>query len=71
MNARALVCVAAGHRWAEAEDVEETYPVLRCRRCGRLRKLTSESTAPEGWLERGGRSSRAGEFQDARIQRRP
>jgi hypothetical protein len=71
MNARGVLCILTGHRWTEARDVHATFPVLRCRRCGRLSELTAESQRPEGWLERSGRGARASDFQDAGIQRRP
>ncbi|HEV7132135.1 MAG TPA: hypothetical protein VGN27_00215 [Gaiellaceae bacterium] len=71
MSVRVVLCVVAGHRWLEAAEIHETFPVLRCRRCGRLQELTAESQRPEGWMERGGRGARASEFMDARIQRRP
>jgi hypothetical protein len=35
MNLKAVLCVPLGHKWGEAPDVVETYPVLRCKRCGR------------------------------------
>jgi len=71
VNPRAVICIVAGHRWREAADVYETFPVLRCRRCGRRRELAAETQRPEGWLERSGRGARAGELRDAGIQRRP
>jgi len=66
-----VLCVVVGHRWIEASEIHESFPVLRCRRCGRLQELTAESQRPEGWFERAGRDARAGEFMDAGIQRRP
>jgi hypothetical protein len=71
MNARVVLCVLTGHRWTEASEIHETFPVLRCRRCGRLEELTAESQRSEGWAERSGRGARAAEFMDGRIQRRP
>ncbi len=71
MNARVVLCILGGHHWQEAGDVYESYPVLRCRRCGRVGKLTAESGRPEGWAERAAREQRACSYQDARIQRRP
>jgi hypothetical protein len=71
MSPKAVICVFAGHRWTEATDVYETYPVLECRRCGGKRELPSETQRPEGWLEREGRRTRASELMDGRIQRRP
>jgi hypothetical protein len=71
MNAKAVICVFAGHRWSEATDVYEAFPVLQCRRCGRTQGLASETQRPEGWMERQGRDARASQFQDGRIQRRP
>jgi hypothetical protein len=70
MTAKVVLCVFTGHRWREAADVHETFPVLSCRRCGRLRKLAAGTRPPEGWAERAGRRTRAGEFVDAGIQRR-
>jgi hypothetical protein len=71
MSVKAALCVIRGHRWSDAEDIHESYPVLRCGRCGALQRLTAESSRAEGWMERGGRSARAGEFLDSKIQRRP
>jgi hypothetical protein len=71
VNAKVIVCAFAGHRWHEAKDVYEPFPVLRCARCGRNQELTAESSRPEGWFERSGRAARAGTFMDGRIQRRP
>jgi hypothetical protein len=71
MRLSAIVCVAAGHRWSPDPDSFETYPVLRCGRCGRHQGLAAETGRPEGWSERGGRDARASGFQDAKIQRRP
>jgi len=68
---RIALCVVSGHRWEEASEVYEGFPVLRCRRCGHVQELTAESGRPEGWQERAGRGARAGELLDARIQRRP
>ena len=71
MSAKAIICVFAGHRWAEATDVYEAFPVLQCRRCGHTQGLASETRGPEGWMEREGRKTRASELMDGRIQRRP
>ncbi len=71
MNARVVICVLAGHRWTEASEIHESFPVLRCRRCRRLQELTTESQLPEGWNERSARGTRAGWLMDGRIQRRP
>lgn len=71
MNAKVVVCIVAGHRWAADADVHEPYPVLRCSRCGRRQKLAAETMRPEGWAERAGRGARAGRYNDAGIQRRP
>jgi hypothetical protein len=53
MNLRALLCVPLGHRWAEAPDVIETYPVLRCIRCGQMRNMGSETREKTPWTGRG------------------
>lgn len=71
MNGRALVCAVAGHRWREAADLHEPFPVLRCARCARLRKLAPGTASPEGWLERAGRDQRSEQHHDAGLQRRP
>ena len=39
MRIKGIVCVFIGHRWTEAADVHETYPVLHCLRCGRNQGL--------------------------------
>jgi hypothetical protein len=62
---KAIVCVPLGHRWAEAADVNETYPVLRCRRCRRLRELTPETI---GRLEARARATELG--VDMNVTRR-
>jgi hypothetical protein len=43
MKVGVLLCAVTGHRWREAADVHETYPVLRCARCGRQQALASET----------------------------
>lgn len=57
-----LACVA-GHRWTEAGDVHESFPVLRCRRCGRTRTLAA-GTQPEGWGDRAYRQRMADRYVD-------
>jgi hypothetical protein len=52
MNLKALVCVPLGHKWAEATDLVETYPVLRCRRCGRLRNMSDATRDVSPWTGR-------------------
>ena len=71
MNLKVIVCVVAGHRWSEAQDEYEPFPVLRCRRCGRERELAPGTMGPEGWLEREGRAARADRFMDAGRQPPP
>jgi hypothetical protein len=71
MTLRVILCIVAGHRWSEAADVHETFPVLRCRRCGREQELAPGTSGPEGWMERGGRGARADQFMDGGIQRKP
>jgi hypothetical protein len=44
--------------------------VLLCTRCRREQNFCAETSAPEGWMERGNRSARAHDLMDARIQRR-
>jgi hypothetical protein len=46
VNARAMICGFAGHRWTTAADVHEAFPVLRCRRCGRLYAITRAESLP-------------------------
>jgi hypothetical protein len=53
VNLKALLCVPLGHKWAEATDVVETYPVLRCGRCGRLRNMGAEARGVTPWTGRG------------------
>lgn len=62
-----LLCAAVGHRW-ETAGAGETYPVLRCRRCGGTQSLAPGTQGPEGWAERAGRANRADQLQDAKIQ---
>jgi hypothetical protein len=71
MTIKVIFCIVGGHRWAGAADIDETFPVLRCARCGRNRKLAPGTSDPEGWIERGGRRARADQFMDGRIQRKP
>jgi len=71
MTVRGLLCIPLGHKWTEASDVQETYPVFRCRRCGRTQGFAAETQGTEGWLERGGRAARTDRLMDGRIQRRP
>ncbi|MGZ4317597.1 MAG: hypothetical protein ACXVRS_17470 [Gaiellaceae bacterium] len=40
------------HRWALESDVERMYPVLQCRRCGRLRELHPGAETMSGLAER-------------------
>jgi hypothetical protein len=47
-----LLCVVLRHRWREAPDIHEPYPVLRCTRCGRLRELASGTSDPLSWTGR-------------------
>ena len=65
-----VLCVVAGHRWSEAAEIHESYPVLRCGRCHVLRELSPGSRPPEGWTERGARAARACMYDDADMQRR-
>ena len=58
MKAKAVICTFVGHRWAEATDVHETFPVLRCRRCGREQEVAPGTSGPEGWAERRARAER-------------
>jgi hypothetical protein len=46
MKAAALLCIPLRHRWREAPDIHETYPVLRCTRCGKLRELADGTGDP-------------------------
>jgi hypothetical protein len=46
MRVGLLLCLAGGHRWAPADDVHETYAVLRCARCGRETTKTAETHGP-------------------------
>jgi hypothetical protein len=71
MSPKAIICVFAGHRWGKPADVHETFPVLRCARCGRQRRLAPGTSDAEGWAERGGRGARADQFMDGGIQRKP
>ncbi|TML89800.1 MAG: hypothetical protein E6G08_03890 [Actinobacteria bacterium] len=52
MNPRGVLCVFLRHRWREADDVHESYPVLRCTRCGRLRALAPGTSDPAQWTSR-------------------
>ena len=49
----AVLCVPLGHKWGEATDVVETYAVLRCKRCGRLRNMGDEARGFTPWTARG------------------
>ena len=47
-----VVCLLRGHAWEEDPDNRETYPVLRCKRCGRHRSLAAHEVDP-AWVGRG------------------
>ena len=68
MNVKAIVCVFVGHRWTEAADVHETYPVLRCRRCGREQGLGGTEAMGRSGRVYGGRSGT--EYNEYRGGRR-
>jgi hypothetical protein len=53
MNFKAVLCLPLGHKWREAPDVVESYAVLRCQRCGRLRNMSSETRGFTPWTARG------------------
>jgi hypothetical protein len=53
MNLKGILCVPLGHKWGEAPDAVETYPVLRCKRCGRLRNMGDETRGFTPWTARG------------------
>jgi hypothetical protein len=50
---RALLCVPLGHKWREAPEIVETYPVLRCKRCGKRRNMSDETRGFTPWTARG------------------
>jgi hypothetical protein len=52
VSLKSLLCVPLGHKWAEAGDIVETYPVLRCKRCGRLRNMGDETRGFTPWTGR-------------------
>ena len=54
VSLRALLCVPLGHQWSEAPELVETYPVLRCRRCGKLQNMSSETRGVTPWTARRG-----------------
>jgi hypothetical protein len=66
MNVKALLCVPLGHKWGEATDVVATYPVLRCKRCKRLRNMSDETRGVTPWT---GRSPSATGMMSGRIGR--
>jgi hypothetical protein len=45
--------VPLGHRWAPDPEAVETYPVLRCERCGRRRHMGAETREKTPWTGRG------------------
>jgi hypothetical protein len=49
---RALLCVPLGHKWREAPEIVETYPVLRCKRCGKRRNMSDETRGFTPWTAR-------------------
>jgi hypothetical protein len=65
-----IVCAVLGHRWAPAEDVHETYAVLRCRRCRAELEVTGEDRRLVAWTGRSrtpqGRMSGGGTGPDGR-----
>jgi hypothetical protein len=69
MSVKALLCVPLGHRWKPREDSTESYPVLRCERCGRTTALAPGTSLGEGFSARSGRTSRMRGMFDGRIQR--
>ena len=42
MNAKMIVCVPLGHKWATDEKSFGVEPILRCSRCGRTRNMGNE-----------------------------
>jgi hypothetical protein len=52
VNVKAVLCVPLGHKWGEATGVVETFPVLRCARCGRLRNMSGETRGFTPWTAR-------------------
>jgi hypothetical protein len=52
VNLKAVICVPLGHKWTEATDTFESYPVLRCSRCGRLRNVGGETRDVTPWTGR-------------------
>jgi hypothetical protein len=50
---RALLCVPLGHKWREAPEIVDTYPVLRCKRCGKRRNMSDETRGFTPWTARG------------------
>jgi hypothetical protein len=63
MKIKSIVCVIAGHRWHTDADVNETYPLLTCLRCGRHR----EGNLASGGL--GTRMDEASKYIDVNIRR--
>ena len=71
MTAKIIVCILTGHRWATAAGTGETFPVLRCTRCGRTQNAAAGTHGPEGWAERAARGQRVDTLLDGREQPRP
>jgi hypothetical protein len=69
VSLKAIVCVPVGHRYHPIES-DTPFPVLKCDRCGRLTELTAESSGPEGWMARGGRSGSMRQMMDPGGRRR-
>jgi hypothetical protein len=52
VNLKAILCVPLGHKWGEATGVVSTSVLLRCKRCGHLRDMGSETRDVTPWTGR-------------------
>jgi hypothetical protein len=46
VNPKAVICIFVGHRWVPPANVNETYPVFECERCGRRQEFAPGTTTP-------------------------
>jgi hypothetical protein len=43
VHVKGVLCVFIGHRWDQAPEFHEAYPVFECRRCGRQQEFVQGS----------------------------
>ena len=43
MNLKAIVCVPLGHKWSTDTGSYDSEPIIRCKRCSRVRDIGAET----------------------------